>query len=211
MTAVAITTSLCKEIDPVLNKSCRCIIGCLMPTNINSLHLLSGIARPDIRRNTASRRERTRQAMDQRHPLYDQTPACSRLKSRKSFLATTKPLAVDAASSRIRLWQGRLANDPTATNMEISQAEELPPGLDEPWKQWRCLNRLRTGVGRCKASMQRWGYSTDPADCACEHSSQTMEHLLECSSLGPTKCTARDLAEFTKRARAWMMFRAQVV
>ena len=181
-----------------------------MLTNTNSLHILSGISPPDIGRNVASRKERTRQVTDLRHPLYNQTPACSRLKSRKSFLATTKPLDQDAVSTRIQLWQERLATEPTPTSMELSPLEKLPLGTDAPWKHWRCLNCLRTGSGRCRASMQRWGYSTDPVACDCGHPCQTMQHLLECPSLD-TKCTSQDLADFNSRASACVMRWASVV
>ena len=132
-----------KKINPMLNESCCCITGCLKPSNITSLYILSGISPPDIRREVASRKERTVQVADPRHPLYGQFPACSWLKSRKSFLATTKPLDEDAASTRMQLWKERLATDPTPTSMELSPVEKLPPGTDAPWKNWRCLNRLK--------------------------------------------------------------------
>ena len=199
-----------KNINPMLNESCRCITGCLKPTNANSLHILSGISPPDIRRDVASRKERTVQVADPRHPLHNQHPACSRLKSRKSFLATTEPLDLDAASTRLQLWQERLATEPTDISMELSPVEKLPPGTDAPWKNWRCLNRLRTGTGRCGVSMQFWGYTNDPPICDCGHPQQTMKHLLECPSL-ESRCTAQDLAEFNKRARACVMRWASVV
>ena len=143
-----------KKINPMLNESCRCIRGCFKPTNINSLYILSRIFPPDIWREVASRKERTVQVADPRHSLYSQFPACSRLKSRKSFLATTKPLDKDAASTRMQLWKERLATDPTPTSMEPSSVEKLPPGTDALWKNWRCLNHLKTGIGQCRVSMQ---------------------------------------------------------
>ncbi|KAJ8409277.1 hypothetical protein AAFF_G00234750 [Aldrovandia affinis] len=57
-----------KKLDPALNESCRCITGCLKPTNTNNLYILAGIAPPDIRRAVASRTERRRQTTDERHP-----------------------------------------------------------------------------------------------------------------------------------------------
>ena len=61
-----------KKINPMLNESCHCITGCLKPTNINSLYILSGISPPDIQRELASRKERMIQVADPRHPLYGQ-------------------------------------------------------------------------------------------------------------------------------------------
>ena len=60
-----------KKLDPTLNDSCRAITGCLKPTSVDSLHVLSGIAPPDIRRSVASRMERLRQSQDRRHPCHD--------------------------------------------------------------------------------------------------------------------------------------------
>ena len=176
-----------------------------MLTNTNSLYLLSGIAPPDIRRGVASRRQRLVQDTDPRHPLHNQSPARSRLKSRKSFLATVEPLVTDAASTRIQMWQERLATAPTTISMELPAAEELPQGTDAPWKHWRCLNRLRTGTGRCRVSMKQcWGYSTASVACDCGHPRQTMQHLLECPSLD-AKCTSQDLADYNDKARACVM------
>ena len=52
------------HLDPVLNEGCRLITGCLKPTNTNNLHLLAGIAPPEIRREAASKQERLRQVTD---------------------------------------------------------------------------------------------------------------------------------------------------
>ena len=199
-----------KKINPMLNDSCRCITGCLKPTNINSLYILSGICPPDIRRDVATRKERSVQVADLRHPLYGQLPARSRLKSRKSFLATTEPLCDDAVSTRMQLWKERLATEPASISMELSPVEKLPPGTDAPWQNWRCLNRLRTGTGLCKVSMQRWGYTQDPPICDCGHPQQTMQHLLDCPTL-ESKCSTQDLAEFNSRASACAMHWATTV
>ena len=109
-----------KKINLALNDSCRCITECLKPTNTDSLYILSGIAPPNIRRTVVGRKERTSQVVDQRHPLYNQTPACDRLRSRKSFLATTKPLDQHAASTRMQKWKERIATEPMSICMELS-------------------------------------------------------------------------------------------
>ena len=53
-------SSHAKKVDASLNDSCRCITGCLRPTNVDSLYVLAGIAPPGIRRSVASRTERRR-------------------------------------------------------------------------------------------------------------------------------------------------------
>ena len=57
------------KLDPTLKNACRTIAGCLKSTNTNNLHLLAGIAPPEIRRETASRAERLCQSTDPRHSL----------------------------------------------------------------------------------------------------------------------------------------------
>ena len=53
------------------------------------------------------------------------------------------------------------------------------PGQHLPRKAWTTLNRLRTGVGRFAASMQRWGLA-ESAHCECGDPSQTAEHVINC-------------------------------
>ena len=130
--------------NPALHGCCRIISGCLKPTNLDSVHLLAGIAPPHIRRTVAFRMERTRQTTDARHQLFHHQPAASRLKSRKSFMRTVTPLDSSASSSRL-----------------LPVAESLPAGSGEDWLRWRALNRLRTGVCRAKTVMRRWGYLDD--------------------------------------------------
>ena len=83
------------KLNPALHDCCRIISGCLKPTNLDSVHLLAGIAPPHIRRTVACRIERTRQTTDASH----HQPAASRLKSRKSFMRTVTPLDSSASSS----------------------------------------------------------------------------------------------------------------
>ena len=87
------------KLNPALHDCCRIISGCLKPTNLDSVHILAGIAPPHIRRTVACRIERTRQTTDARHKLFHHQPAASRLKSRKSFMCTVTPLDSSASST----------------------------------------------------------------------------------------------------------------
>ena len=131
------------KLNPALHDCCRIISGCLKPANVDSVHLLAGIAPPQIRRTVASRMERSRLTTDTRHQLFNHMPAAS-----------------------------------------------------------RSLNRLRTGVGRVKSTMRRWGYidDTQSLNCNCGEL-QTMAHLLCCRLLDEA-CTAEDLVTVTERAKA---------
>ena len=183
-----------RKLNPALHDCCRIISGCLKPTNLDSVHLLAGIAPPHIRRTVACRMERIRQTTDDRHQLFHHQPAASRLKSRKSFMRTVTPLDSSASSSRQQLWKDSLTDVPSSVKMGLEVAESLPAGSGEDWLCWRAINRLRTGVGHAKTMMRRWGYLDDAqsVDCDCGEP-QTMAHLLSCRLLGEA-CTAEDLA-----------------
>ena len=63
------------------------------------------------------------------------------------------------------------------------------------------LNRLRTGVGRFRNSMFRWGLSDSPA-CVCGES-QTAQHIIHhCAVLGPAGDA--DLADINDDTRRWL-------
>ena len=176
-----------RKLDPVLNETCRLITGCLKPTKVDNLYVLSGIAPPDIRRAVASQSERSRQVQDQRHMLHHHVPVRSRLKSRSSFCSSSEPLQDTAGTTRLRMWQSRDHN-----TMGMTPAEHLPPGFSETWPVWKSLNRLRTGVGRCRSNMVKWGYQEGPDSCGCGQT-QTMQHLLVCPQLSRST-TPDDLA-----------------
>ena len=48
------------KLDSELNIACRAITGCLKPTNVEELYLLSGIAPPSIRRDVCDRVEKAK-------------------------------------------------------------------------------------------------------------------------------------------------------
>ena len=127
----------------------------------------------------ASKTERRRQADDTRHPCHNHQPAPSRLKSWKSFLHEVQPLSQPPQTARLTLWEEQRSAKQHLAKLPIPTSEQLAPGHKSEWKQWKSLNRLRTGMGRSKTNMSKWGYA-DTADTACEcgTSEQTMQHLL---------------------------------
>ena len=187
------------KIDPALNAACRSITGCLRPTRVDDLYLLSGIAPPHIRREVSAQMEKTKQENDPLHPLYHHEPVNKRLKSRHSFLHSTASLDGTAHSRRMTLWTNHLQSAPH--KLSYRPSESLPPGSSEAWPTWSCLNRLRSGTGRCKALLQKWGYNRDN-DIMCDcGEDQTMQHLMVCPLL-PQPCSADDLEVFNDNARS---------
>ena len=111
-------------------------------------------------------------------------PSCMcgrRLKSRKSFIKTTKTLTDPPHRTRIELWQTQLIKD-----YRLSPKEELASGNELRWSSWRSLNRLRAFLGRSKTNLHKWIYATDNI-CSCGELS-TMEHKPECPN-----CSAKIL------------------
>ena len=142
------------------------------------------------------------QTTDARHQLFHHQPAASRLISRNSFIRTVTPLDSPASSSRLQFWKDSQTHVPSSVNMGLEVAESLPAGSGEDRLCWRAINRLRTGVGRAKTMMRRWGYLDDAqsVDCDCGEP-QTMAHLLSYRLLDEA-CMADDLATVTGRAKA---------
>ncbi|XP_072047134.1 carboxypeptidase B-like [Amphiura filiformis] len=173
---------------------------------MDKVYLLAGIALPDIRRAVASKEERRKQTTDVRHPLFNHTPPTRRLKSRKSFITSILPLQTTSSEARTQMWKERLSSEAVTTEMGIQPTESLPPGANEVWANWRCLNRLRTGVGRCKDTLHKWGYTSGPTMCDCGQEPQTMQHLLECPLL-EDPVTTDDLAQFSQRAQKYQVLR----
>ena len=55
--------------DPELNQACRSVTGCLKPTNVENLCLLSGIAPPAIKTDACARVERQKHTTKETHSL----------------------------------------------------------------------------------------------------------------------------------------------
>ena len=140
------------KLNPALHDCCRIISGCLKPTNLDSVHLLAGIAPPHTRSTVVCRMERTRQTTDAKHQLFHHQPAASRLKSPKSFVRTVTPLDSSASSGRLRLWKDSL------------QTCQPPSKWD--WR-WPSL---------CRLDLERTGSVGEPlTDCAQEWAVQNSD------------------------------------
>ncbi|KAK9686949.1 hypothetical protein QE152_g36823 [Popillia japonica] len=135
-----------KRVDVAINETARIVTGCLKPTPVISLYPLIGVAPPSVRRAAAKDAERTKQETDARHPLHQHEPAGRRLRSRKSFMARLHIVEGSIENNRVTRWTQQL------TTREPPR-EEMAPGKHLPFAVWKCLNRLRTGVARCKTNL----------------------------------------------------------
>ena len=97
-------------------------------------------------------------AHHEREPCHNHQPAPSRLKSRKSFLHEVQPLSQPPQTARLTLWEEQRSAKQHLAKLPIPTSEQLAPGHKSEWKLWKSLNRLRTGTGRSKTNMSKWGY-----------------------------------------------------
>lgn len=180
-----------RHVDIALNESVRIITGCLRPTPVLKIYPLAGIAPPTIRRTVAAEIEKTKQEKDPRHPLYNHSETSSRLKSRKSFLRRTMSLKTKPELQRLSLWK-----EIAPAQEGFTPKEQLSSGNQLPYPTWRTLNRLKTGVSKCRSNMVKWGYAVDDR-CDCGEI-QTPEHLLVCCRMN-NSCTQEDLMLATNK------------
>jgi len=145
-----------KHVNIALNGTCRIITGCLKPTPLKYIYPLVGIAQPRIRRYVATCMERTKETMDQRHPMHGYSGPQRRLKSQRSFIANSTTIQDPPEQHRILKWREELQCE-----KPVPFAEHLPCGGNQPWIIWKTLNRLRTGVAKTKANMMKWGYQKE--------------------------------------------------
>jgi len=80
---------------------------------------------------------------------------------------------------------------PSPLELHINELTPKPVGYQYPRKSWVQLNRLRTGVGRFEANMEKMGLATSNQ---CERGSvQTAEHILQECAILRTPCSISDI------------------
>ena len=180
------------KLDSEINSACRAITGCLKPTNVEELYLLSGIGPPSIRRGVCAGVEKAKQETNEAHSLHRQIPAERCLKSINCFLHSVKP----AKSCE---WLRRTNKTPCRTSGNID--ESLVRGHNSPWTTWRCLNRLRTGYTCSKEQRKKLQYFDGDTTCECELVTENTAHMLQFTLLA-RPCTLDDLSKFTDTAKS---------
>ena len=128
---------------------------------------------PDIQRSIIARKERAKSITSELHPLYEYRPEHPRLKSRSSFMRT-EAMSDTPQKTRLQEWRNRCKH----LEEWMTPNEELPPEYKEEWLTWKTINRLRTGVTRCKANLRKWGVEVDSIQCECG-TEQTTTHLMQ--------------------------------
>ena len=176
-----------KKVDVAINSSLPTISGCLKPTPVFQLPVLSGIAPAGLRRKAATLALARKAVKHDWHILHETTkndvPPCS-IKSRNPYnkeaqemlSVTPEDHSKDAwiAATWKQEWE---ASGPTRVHRHVPDPGEGVKADELSRKHWTTLNRLRTGVGRYKASMKKWGLA-DSAACEYGEPEQTADHII---------------------------------
>jgi len=93
-----------------------------------------------------------------------------RLKSRHPFVPAAQQLISFSDNNNIRAaqwadyqWNAEWADNPTRLGILIPDTGTHPPGMTVPRKARVRLNRLRTGVGRFRSCLYKWGIRMNDA------------------------------------------------
>ena len=82
-----------------------------------------------------------------------------------------------AADWADRRWNTEWESNTSRLHDFITDVSQPPPGMRLPRLAWVRLNRLRTGIGRFRSTMHRWGLSHSAA-CECGAEEQTADHVI---------------------------------
>ena len=193
-----------KKVDVDINNALRIITGCLKPTPVSHLPVLAGIAPAGLRREAATLALARKAQKHDGHLLHNTTttaaPPC-RLKSRHPYnkaaqeMLNSIPEDISKDAWLAAAWKLEWESaGPSRTHRHIWDPGGGTIGGDDlPRRQWTTLNRLRTGVGRFKSSMKKWGLA-ESAACECGHPEQTADHIITtCPFRPPSEASLFDL------------------
>jgi len=175
-----------------INDALRIVTGCLRPEPADNLPILTGIQPAELRRRGATL-SLAHPALKPWHLLHSAftrpSSAVARcLKSRHPFVPAAQQLIslsdnnnVWAAQWADHQWNAESADNPTRIRTLIPDTGAHTPGMTLPRRAWVRLNHLRTGVGRFRSCLYKWGIASSAA-CACGAKEQTVDHVVfQCS------------------------------
>ena len=160
-------------IDKCLNDAMRIVTGCLRPTPMEFLPILSGIQPAELCRTgeTISLSQRVlSQLKHLLHPLVSESsPGHQRLKSKCRFVPAALNLLkktmqedqLSAAQWMTEKWRSEWDSMTTPLHFHFPTPQKRPAHLGLPRLAWTCLNHLnhlRTRVRRFNMSMHKWDY-----------------------------------------------------
>ena len=137
-------------LDVSLNNTMRIITGCVKPTPIHLLPVLSGIAPAKLRRNYVTNKISHHAWVNKEQPLHSLVPDLQSLRPQR--LKSRHPFYRHAAEHHncdhdiIEAWNEEWTKHQRPKQLTITPDTTAPPGSDLPRKLWVILNRLRAGA-----------------------------------------------------------------
>ena len=202
-------------IDSVLNDALRIVTGCLRPTPMDHLPVLSSIQPAELRRMGATLSLGYRGSLDLDHISYGPFSGPSdtgqvRLRSRHPFVPAARNLLDNLARLGIRAsewtdhkWKTEYCENASRLRVFVPQTDARPVGMGLPRAGWVKLNRLRTGVGRFHSSIHKWGLAPSP-NCECGASEKTADHVLTACPIHQAPHGARGPTVLDDETRCWL-------
>ena len=171
-------------IDSVLNDALCIITGCLRPTAMDHLPVLSSIQPAELCQMGVTLLLAYRGSLDFDHILYGLLSGSSdtrqvRLRSRRPFVPVAQNLLDNIARIGIcasdwtnHKWKTEYCENASRLRAFVPRTGARPVGMGLPRAAWVKLNRLWTGVGQFHLSMHKWGLAPS-LNCECGASEQT--------------------------------------
>ena len=162
----------------------RLIAGAVSSTPIPWLYVLSNIAPPELRRKNAAHKMWKTCFDDTRGytlpiPTDLENPPPRRLISRSPIWLD---LNIQGDNFDINeAWSTYWCNSPDFSNKNLIEAPyEKLEGFNLEIKEWKMLNRFRSGHGCSANQMFRWNFSNSPyCDCGDGTNIQTLNHITD--------------------------------
>ena len=150
------------KVDTQLNEVMRLTSVAIRSTPLNWLSIMSNIAPPMVRRETANQKSFNRIAsLPQRTPIVNilaQAPDSSRLISRQPFYKSRND-----EYSPDHHWKSLWALDTPVNGDLINDPTQKLPGFSNLSRNlWTTSNRLISKQGRTQRNLYRWGVSDKP-------------------------------------------------
>ena len=181
-----------------LHSSMRLISGCLQPTQLSCLPVLSNVVPPALRRKAAT--DNMLQIIEA-HPnwpvyadVFEHPPA--RLASRLPIWSDMT--SVDTITQWREDWSSAsVVNHTTVTDPTIQQ-----PGFDLLRHTWFLMNHFQIAQGPRRANLYKWGIAQSPSsDCGQR---QTMNHAVDTCPLTKLEGGLNLLHEVDDDAVMWL-------
>jgi len=196
------------RIDVQLNVAMRTITGAVNSTPVPWLHVLSNIEPPQIRRKLAAHKE-WKKCLDENR-LYELPIKYDLLNPPPSRLVSRSPIWNDTEIQHPNFsvqeqWINYWNESPSFTNKHLIQEPHRKlEGFSLPRREWKMLNRFRSGHGCSGDQMYKWRFRDSPY-CDCGVSViQTMEHILNECPMRKFNGNIQTLHNATTEAISWL-------